>query len=197
MSKFEKMIPFILHCEAGLATKHMTKPLEEQFEIAKRTGYGNDPCDSGGATMCGVTIATYESYCRRKGYARPTIERLKAIPFDHWKEILKSMFWDRWRADEINTDMVAVALVDWTWLSGRHGITKPQALLGVTTDGIVGGKTIAAVNGHPDQRQLFNRIQAARNAFHASIARPGTTNAKFLKGWNRRVAMITWEGFKF
>jgi hypothetical protein len=27
----------------------------------------------------GVTIGTYEAYCRKKGYPKPTVERLKNI----------------------------------------------------------------------------------------------------------------------
>ena len=42
-------------------------------------GFVNDPADSGGATNMGVTIGTFEVYCHRKGYPRPTVERLKKL----------------------------------------------------------------------------------------------------------------------
>ena len=40
-------------------------------------GYANDPDDPGGHTMQGVTLATYEHYCRRRGWLR----RLHSITF--------------------------------------------------------------------------------------------------------------------
>ena len=42
-------------------------------------GFANDQDDPGGPTMRGVTIATYEHYCRLRGYPRPTVERLRSI----------------------------------------------------------------------------------------------------------------------
>lgn len=197
MANFEKMIPFILHCETGLALKYMSLPLEQMFAQAKKTGYANDPSDSGGPTMCGVILSTYASYRKKQGYQQTTIADLKNISFKAWRAILKEMFWDRWQADKISNEMVAIALVDWVWGSGKYGITRPQKLLGVVADGIVGNKTLTAVNSYPNQQELFNKIQKARNDYHASIAKPGTKNAKFLRGWNRRVAMITFNGFNY
>lgn len=68
-------------------------------------GFVNDPDDLGGATNMGVTIATYEAYCKKKGYPKPTIERLKNLSKEEWTEILKTMYWDRWKADEIKSQI--------------------------------------------------------------------------------------------
>lgn len=187
------MVPFVLYCEAGVKVE---SDVERMFEHARAKGYANDPCDRGGATMCGVTLATYTAYRRKHGHAVTTVADLKRISFGEWCEILKSMFWDRCRGDEIHTQMVAVAITDWVWGSGVTGIKRVQKLLGLTADGVVGTKTLEAIN-NAHQQDLFNNIQAARNRFHASIARPGSSNAKFLKGWNRRVSMITWKGFVY
>ena len=75
------------------------------------------------------------------------------------------MYWDRWKADEIKSQSVADILVDWVWASGAHGIKIPQRLLGVTVDGIVGPKTIAAVNSR-NPRELFDQIKIARFDFY-------------------------------
>lgn len=95
MAKFDKLIPFILYFETGLKKEYLTLPLTEMFVKAKKTGYVNDPVDSGGPTMCGVTIATYRAYRKKLGYASTTVDDLKAISFKEWRDILKSMFWDR------------------------------------------------------------------------------------------------------
>lgn len=184
MASIDKLIPYILKWEGGFVY---------------------DPTDRGGATNKGVTIATYEAYCRQKGLPRPTVEQLQNIPDAHWREIIKTMYWDKWHADEIHSQRVANILVDWVWLSGVHGIKKPQALLGVVADGIVGNKTLSAVN-FADPDQLFEAIFKERVkfingivsrsvvAYEKKIGRKATekellkyTQKRFLIGWMNRL----------
>lgn len=171
-------------------------------------GFVNDPADRGEATNMGVTIATFDAYCRRKAYPEPTIERLKKLSEKEWVDILKTMFWDRWKADSINSQKVANILVDWVWGSGAHGIFIPQRLLGVKVDGIVGEKTINALNAQ-DPDKFFQLVFDARKQFlqditdgsvkryEARIGHKATqaelmkhTNKRFLKGWLNRLEDI-------
>lgn len=197
MANFEALIPFILHCEAGLRKEYTTLPGERMFAIAKKTGWSNDTADPGGATMCGVTLAVYRAYRLGHGHATTTEKNLRAIAFDEWCEILHLLYWNKWRADEIKCQQVANALVDWAWGSGKKGIIWPQRLLGVKDDGVVGPITIAAVNDYPDQEELFERIQAERNRYHDHIAKFNPKLRKFINGWRRRVSKITWKGFNY
>lgn len=190
MAKVENLVPFIIHFEAGVIPTDLTG--EALFEKARKTGYGNDPDDLGGATMVGVTIATYEAYCRKKGYPRPTVERLRNISYAQWLDILKTMFWDKWQADRINNQSVAEILVDWVWASGKYGITIPQQVLGVTPDGVVGPKTLSALNAQ-DPKKFFARIMAERKAFIERICVSRPKNNKFKKGWLRRLNAITYK----
>lgn len=171
-------------------------------------GFVNDPADRGGATNMGVTIGTFEVYCHRKGYPRPTVERLKKLTPSEWTDILKTMYWDRWQADKIKSQKVANILVDWVWGSGVHGIKIPQRILGVSVDGVVGEKTLQALNAQ-DPEKLFQEIYDARRKFllditeesikryEAKIGRKATeeellrhTNKRFLRGWNNRLEDI-------
>ena len=172
MAKVEKLIPFIRKWEGGFV---------------------NDKYDLGGATNKGVTIKTYEAYCRRKGYPRPTVERLKAMPDEHWREILKEMYWDRWKADRIICQSVANILVDWVWASGTYGIKIPQKMLGVKVDGIVGNKTLSAINEYPDQRELFRKIKQERIDFIDRICNSRPENNRFKKGWLNRLNDLKFE----
>ena len=133
MADVKKLAPFILKWEGGFV---------------------NDPDDLGGATNMGVTMATYKVYCKRKGRPEPAIDDLKHLSNDEWIDILKSLYWDKWKADQIKSQSVANILVDWVWASGNYGIKIPQELLGVTADGIVGKNTLAAVNNYPSQHEL-------------------------------------------
>ena len=191
MAKVESIVPFILKWETGTTGIGLTN--EQLFEKAKLKGFANDPDDLGGATMCGVTLATFTEYCRRKAYPRPTIVRLKAITYKEWLEILKTMFWDKWKADQINNESIALILVDWVWGSGKYGITIPQKAIGVTADGIVGPKTIAAVNAK-DPKQLFDLIRKERLAYIERICKSRPTNLKYKRGWLNRLNDIKFKG---
>lgn len=167
----------------------------------------NDPADRGGATNKGVTLSTYTQYCQRKGYPRPTVDKLRRLTDAEWLDILKSMYWDRWQADRIESQCVANILVDWVWGSGAYGITIPQRLLGVRCDGVVGDVTLGALNGRGSA--FFEYVYAARvqylhditnssvRRYEARLGRKATerellryTNKRFLKGWLNRLEDI-------
>mgnify|MGYP002507990122 CR=1 FL=1 len=111
---------------------------------------------------------------------------LRNITYKRWRDVLKTLFWDRWKADEIKSQALANNLVDWVWASGVNGIKIPQRLLGVTQDGIVGPKTIAAVNA-ANEAELFTKIYEARINFVDGIVRRKPSQKKFIKGWKRRI----------
>jgi lysozyme family protein len=189
MAKIDVLLPFILRWEGGFV---------------------NDPADAGGATNKGVTIATW----RNCGYDKDgdgdiDVDDLKLLTTqDVRNRVLKPYYWDRWQADKIHSQKIANILVDWVWGSGKHGIVIPQRILGMVADGIVGEKTLAAVN-FADPETFFNAVFKARVDFlneiiinsiakyEAKIGRKATeselmkyTNKRFLNGWMNRLNSI-------
>lgn len=188
MATVDKFIPILLRWEASTTVKS-GESLEHAFERAKKTGFVNDPNDNGGATMVGITIGTYRSYCRYKGKKSPSVTELKNILYKEWRDIVHTMYWSKWKADLIEDQGVANMIVDWVWTSGQGiGIKRVQRLLGVTADGIVGPKTVAAVNakGHSFIKDVYN----ARKAHFESIVKSNPTQKKWLKGWMNRINYI-------
>ncbi|MFR0677860.1 putative peptidoglycan-binding domain-containing protein [Dysgonomonas sp.] len=59
-------------------------------------------------------------------------------------------------------------MVDWVWGSGNHGIIIPQRTPGVLADGIVGVKTLQAVN-FADPNELFDAIFQKRVCFEQNL----------------------------
>ncbi|MDR0825305.1 MAG: peptidoglycan domain protein [Prevotella sp.] len=173
MADINKLVPFILKWEGG---------------------YVNDPDDAGGATNKGVTFVTLTSYRKRKGHPKPSINDLKNISDAEWTDILKSLYWDKWLADEIPNQSVANILVDWVWASGGYGIKLPQKILGVTVDGIVGDKTLSAVNNYPYQQELFDKLKQERFAFIERIIKSRPANKKFRQGWINRINDFKFNG---
>ena len=155
-------------------------------------GFVDDPVDAGGATNKGVTIATWKQCGYDKdGDGDIDVDDLKKLTLSDATIVLKKYYWDRWRADEIKNQSVANILVDWVWGSGAHGIKIPQRLLGVTVDGVVGAKTIKAINGC-DQSELFKTIWLARKEFLNGIVQKKPSQKRFIKGWLNRL-----NDFKF
>lgn len=206
MAKVEKLLSFIMKWEAGLnLVKYGNLPLDQQFLQAKKTGFANDPADSGGATMVGVTLGIYTEYCRRMKKGKPSVAQLKAMTYQEWLSIVKMFYWNRWKADDIKSQKVANILVDWVWSSGVWGIKKPQSVLGTAVDGLVGSKTLQLVN-KADPDLLFKSLYDARVdyindivfssivRYEKRIGRKATenelmkyTNKRFKNGWMRRL----------
>lgn len=185
MSKVELLLPKILKWEGGFV---------------------NDPADSGGATNKGVTLGTYKMYRKAHKLKPPTVSDLKKITDDEVLAILKEFYWDKMRADEINNQSIANLCVNTLWGSGTGYIKTIQSVLGVKQDGVVGPKTLAAINGYPSQKILFDKLWQRRKkffedivansvaAYERKIGRKATerellkyTKKRFLKGWLNRL----------
>lgn len=172
MARVELLVPHILRWEGG---------------------YVNDPDDLGGATNKGVCFRTYKLYRTRKRLPVPTIEDLKNISDEEFVAILKEMYWDACRADRIESQSVANAIVDWAWNSGTTTAAKEvQKVLGVEADGIIGNITLAAINSL-SPLPLFGQIQQARIAYLQRICNARPANNKFMRGWLNRVNSLIYE----
>lgn len=183
----------------------------QPFILSWEGGFVNDPADAGGATNKGVTIGTFRQVFGKD----KTVADLKAMTSVQWHTIFKRYYWDKWKADHIIDQSVANMVVDWVWASGQNGITNVQKLLGVAADGVVGQKTLDALNKQ-DSRQLFHKIYEARKAyydriiqasvtkFERRIGRKATqaeklryTNERFRKGWLRRLDGIQYGSLTY
>ena len=163
------------------------KPIVRKWE---GPSFVNHPADPGGATKWGVTLSTFRSiYGRSK-----TVNDLKNMTEEQWNYIFKVHFWDRWQADKIECQSIANIVVDWLWASGIYGIKYPQAVLGVTADGKVGPKTLAALNNYPNQKELFQKLWNRRKKHFEDIVKNRPASKVFLRGWLNRLNDFKWVG---
>lgn len=160
------------------------------FILSWEGGFANIPGDRGGATKYGVTISTWKAQGYDKdGDGDIDVDDLKLITPEDAKRMCRLNFWNRWKADEIKDQSLANMLVDWVWASGKYGITIPQQLLGVKADGIVGPKTLAALNKQ-DARSFFYKLWQRRKKYINAICVNNPSQNKFLNGWLNRLQGI-------
>ena len=144
-------------------------------------GWVDHPKDPGGETNMGITKATWEEWV---GHPVPA-GSLKALTVADVAPIYKAKYWDAARCDDL-PDGVDYAVFD---LAVNSGVSRAcrylQRCAGVKQDGVVGPKTLAAVNA-ADPVALIECICDNRLSFLQSLP----TWPTFGKGWGRRVADV-------
>ena len=101
---------------------------------------------------------------------------------DAVSRVMKPHYWDRWKADRIKKP-VRRQLGSGLGLGfGKERHYRGTAILGVSVDGIVGEKTLAAINGR-NARELFADIKRARISFIEGIIKRDPSQMVFKKGW--------------
>ena len=144
-------------------------------------GFVNHPNDPGGATNMGVTLETFRRYIQPGG----TVSDLRNLTREQAIICFKRHYWDKVNADLLPVG-VDYAVGDYAVNSGWSRAAKHlQACVGVTVDGLVGPRTIEAVNKrHP--ADVVNDLCDRRMAFLRGLS----TWSHFGKGWTRRVSEV-------
>lgn len=155
-------------------------------------GFVNHPADPGGATNKGITFGTWKAYAQQDLGVEPTLDNLKNITDEQAKTIYFNRYWQPSGFDQLKDQNLALMSYDWTLTSGGAG-KQIQKLLNnefgqsVSTDGIIGPKTIAAMNSVPDSATLTSRIADIRKDYYRDLVTAAPEKGVFLKGWLNRV----------
>ncbi|AYY96941.1 hypothetical protein EGY19_05420 [Burkholderia multivorans] len=147
--------------------------------IGNEGGYSNNPKDPGGETMWGVTARV----ARAAGYTGA----MRDLPRDTAKAIAKRLYWDPLHLDQFDP-RVAFQIFDANY-NGGHPVIWMQGAAGADVDGVLGPKTIAAVQATEPLRFIL-RWNALRLTYFTSLS----TWATFGKGWTRRIAANLTKG---
>jgi lysozyme family protein len=140
-------------------------------------GYSNHEDDPGGETMWGVTKVV----ARAHGYEG----LMKDLPVGVAKAIYRKSYWDAVQAESLPS-LLRYAVFDAAVNSGPGTSIKwLQEAVGATPDGILGPKTLAAIN-ELDPSSTLRRMLAKRLAAMTSMS--GWPS--FSRGWTRRIATL-------
>lgn len=151
-------------------------------EVLKHEGgWADHPKDPGGATMKGVTLATYLHY---RPYA--TKQDLRNITDDELKRIYREGYWDKVRGNDLPAG-VDLVVFDIAVNSGPgRAADWLQEAVGVRADRIVGPATIAAVKAS-QPLSVIDTLDKRRDRFYRSLSNWTT----FGKGWTARRLAVT------
>ena len=137
--------------------------------------FSDHAADPGGKTRFGIT----EAVARQAGYTGD----MRALPVDLAKRIYLDSYWRPVRADDLPPG-VRYIVFDGAVNSGpAQSALWLQRALGVTADGVIGPRTLAAAYAK-DAQQLKTAILAQRLRFMTGL----TNWPAFSRGWARRIA---------
>lgn len=164
-----------------MANFHEFAPLLHSLE----KGVADHKEDKGGFTVDGVTLSTFRRYYG----GHKTKDDLLAMTAGQWAFIMKSGYWDKAKADQIDNQKIAEIIADWCVNSGTARIRDVQAILGVKPDGVVGPITLKAINS-ADPAELYRRLMNARIGSFEKIVVRDPKQKKFLTGWMNRLKRL-------
>ena len=144
-------------------------------DVIKREGGAkatNDPADGGGRTQYGISE---KSNPEAWADGRVTEEEARAIY--EKKYVIYPGF------DKVQDDRLRAHLVDFGVNSGPQvAVSKLQEILGVVVDGVLGVRTLDALNARRAD-DLNNRLVASRVRMIGRIVSKVPSQLKWLNGW--------------
>jgi len=156
--------------------------MDERFKLAVKKllthegGYVNDPEDPGGETKFGISKRSY-----------PDLD-IKNLTAEDAEEIYFRDWWRKYGYDRIFDKRVAEKVFN---LSVNMGARQAHKLLQgavvdsggkmIHVDGIIGPRTVEAVNSHPNLDYLMAALRLFAVSYYVSL-----NKSRFLAGWVKR-----------
>jgi lysozyme family protein len=158
-------------------------------------GYVNDPADHGGATSHGVTQATYDRWLALQ--VPPEVARpVAGITMDEIESVYRRLYWDAVQGDAIALDSAKLAICVFD-SAVQHGVGVASRLLqrtvSATPDGIIGPQTLTCLGtmlATTPEPVVLEAYMKRRALLYLNILMNNPTQAKFKKGWVRRMASL-------
>ncbi|KEQ11253.1 hypothetical protein GZ77_26155 [Endozoicomonas montiporae] len=158
-------------------------------------GYVNHVADTGGATNYGISIRFLKSLplsCGDiTGDGHVTEADIQALTHEGAERLYKKYFWDYYRLGEIQNQAVATKLLNaFVNMRGKTAALIAQKSANdlkhtLTEDGVMGSKSIAAINQH-NPAHMLDCIKWRMWEVYQAIERNDPSQSVFMKGWQNR-----------
>lgn len=179
----------------------------EQFDnyilpctLVHEGGYVNDPDDRGGETYRGISRRSNPKWRGWELLERyQPLRRGDVINDPGLKEALREIYWDKYfianKFDQFNDDCKALVCFDFA-VNGGYKVSTLQRVLNcpafgnnLVVDGVVGPKTIAAINA-ARPLDFCNAVLDIRKAHFDRLVEQTPAYEKFSDGWNNRICQL-------
>lgn len=165
--------------------KRFDEIFEEVLDIEK--GYSDNEYDPGGKTRYGIT----EQVARKYGYEGD----MRELPLLLAKEIAYKRFYKPHKYHEINNKEIAAEMFEQGYNMGNYQanihLQKAYNMVSdddIVVDGIIGNKTLKAVNERANVDRLFNMLNAIQVHFYFELYEKDDKYKHFINGWiNKRI----------
>lgn len=171
-SRYEQFWPVIYDHEVG----------------STKDGFVDNKNDSGGVTKYGISLLFLRSEnLDINGDGNINRQDILDVTKEMAKEIFYEYFYVSMRLSLIKNDSLALELLDMGVNSGgRTAIKLLQQILRVDDDGIIGYKTISAIDTYSGAN-LLGEYKNKRKRYYDQIIARNPKNIVFKKGWYNRV----------
>lgn len=157
------------------------------WTLRREGGFVHHGDDAGGPTNLGITANVYNRYRRRRKLPQQSVALCTE---QEARDIYRTEYWERFVCDVL-PEPVDLVHFDTSVLFSKP-IQFLQAMAGSTVDGILGPKTLEAVQAH-DPKDLARAMVCARMGAHVYSVVTRPRNAAFIAGWLNRCRALLWE----
>ena len=158
--------------------KRFTKALEKTLEFEGHNKFSDVKEDRGGKTKFGISQRSYPDL------------NIKAVTYADAVKIYRRDYWEKLRCDEISNGRLAQQIFDTGVNMGIRTSVKiaqhTAYLPAKEIDGLMGGKTLLALNIAGIYSDIHDRFTLHRIRRYMDIVRKDRSQSKFLVGWIRR-----------
>lgn len=152
---------------------------------------GGQANDSGGKTNAGVTQKTYDAYAAANKLPRKSVNDLS---FGEVHDMYKDEFFQKPKFDKL-PEKVAGVMFDYGVNSGTGTATKDlQKIVGVKADGIIGKKTLSAMDKYiakNGEDSLTDAVMTSReNLMTNLVTQDPVKYGAYEQGWSNRTQAL-------
>ena len=146
-------------------------------------GHSNHPRDLGGNTQFGITQAVYDTYRANLGLPKQNVVN---ILFVQVKDIYRALYWDKCSIDKLPAKLRYIVFDCAVNQGVSAAIRLLQKAVGAKIDGVIGEKTLQAINTAPVVETVLEYAKLRSSRYFTT-----RTFETFGKGWLNRLLEAT------
>ena len=158
-----------------------------RFARKEEGGYSDHKRDTGGPTQKGISEGTFLD-AHREGLVDRSLKKVKDIKDSDAKKVLREMFWNKIRGDEMPLDVAVVLFDTAVNFHPEKAIGILQKILKVKQDRIMGPETLEGIKNY--QGNIVEDLLKSRLQAHEDRVKESPEQRVFLNNWRGRTSRL-------